>query len=182
MYIKEFEFNKRTCKGMLHCPDIEDICDLLVEEILFGKSETIIDAIYKVAEDNIDIYYDDLFNAATYEFSEYVDRVASEYDLTPNGDGYLIKLLQYAESLYYEEQLIENCDDIMRNVLIEFIKRMTITSEISYDPIDVIDFMKEYIDNISVDINDDANSVIDNFKKAVLSKFDVEFKDLRRVA
>lgn len=182
MIIQEPIFNKKTFESLWNCPDISDACDLLVEEILFGDSETIIEAIQKSAEDSIDIYYDELFKAATYEFSDYIDRVATEYGLNPDGDGYLIKLLQYAEGVYYEEQLIENCDDIMQNVLIEFIKRMTIVSDVSYDPTDILDFIEEYIDNVSVDIDDNVDSVINNFKKAVSSKFDVEFKDLRRVA
>lgn len=180
MIIKNFDFEKKEYCTPDYCLSIDDECNELVERILYSDSSYFCDAIWEIADNAVHIYDDELLEAVrTTNISEYVSRAISEFDLRPDGqDGwrYITKTIQAGECLYYEEQLHANAEEIVQNALISYLKDIQIVSEKDYNPDDINNFIKSYIDDVNVDTNDTLDSIIEDFETELKENFDVEIE------
>ncbi len=167
------------------CPSIDDECEQLIDCILDKNDVYFSDIAHEIADNAIHIYYPDLLKVLeSGALSEYIGRAINEFDLRPEDDdgfNFIMKTIQWGECLYYDEQLQENFKTIIQNTIITYLDKIVVYSEKDYDSVELEDFCESYINNIDFDENDKLNLVIDNFKSALTSKFDIEIKQLRTV-
>lgn len=107
----------------------------------------------------MDIYYNNLFEWCKYNY-EYVEEAIEEYgDVVKDRDGRVdfIRTIQQGQFLYYERQLFEDADDIIKLLAINYLleNEDEVETEMDNDRID------EMLDDIDVDTNDRMSDIKD---------------------
>lgn len=111
------------------------------------------------ADNQVDIYYNNLFEWCKYNY-EYVEEAIEEYgDVVKDRDGRVdfIRTIQQGQFLYYERQLFEDADDIIKLLAINYLleNEDEVETEMDNDRID------EMLDDIDVDTNDRMSDIKD---------------------
>ncbi len=84
--------------------------------------------------------------------------------------------LRTAEYSYFYEQLYFNLENAIKNAIINYLNKSTISYSHPEDKEIIIDFIDNYIDGISPNSNNRAESVISDFERALFSEFKAELK------
>lgn len=170
--IDNLNFSQYPYEYPFKCPDIDSLCRDLENEILGGNTEYICDMISELSDGAVDIYTSDLYKTAmTPEFAEYIEDSIREFGVPTKSENFLTKLLQMAEYSYYFEQLQNNLENIIKNAIINYINKNTISYSNPEDEERIIDFINDYIDEVQVDSDVCCSDIIENFAQELSKEF-----------
>lgn len=102
----------------------------------------ICDIISEIADNNVDIYYSDLFKWAADNYS--IIEEANEEFGTVND---ITKQIQQGQYLYNERDLYDNLEDILKFYVLDYIEKDLKIEELTEEQADKLDFDIDYSDN-----------------------------------
>ena len=161
-------------------PDIEDVCDEVVDRLTEEPTADISHIINEVAESNIEIYTAPLLEiCSSTDFQSFVDASIAEYGLPQNTDGFMEQVCQQAQEYYYRQVIYKNMDYIVTNALIKSLQSemlMIECSESSYYELEdkLYEFTEKYIKNVEYGNLDRFDKLLDNFYDNLLDKINEE--------
>lgn len=177
LYIDNLNYNQYPYEYPIGCPDVDNICRELEGEILGSNPAYICDLMTDISTRAVDIYDSQLFEKTMNpKFSKYIDDSILEFGMPEKNENFLANVLRTAEYSYFYEQLYFNLENAIKNAIINYLNKSTITYSQPEDKERIIDFIDDYIDGLSPDSNARAESVITDFERALFSKFKTEFK------
>ena len=120
-------------------------------------SAYICDAITEYADNEVHIYYSDIFDFAK-EHYDYVEQAIEEFGVATNGKKVdLLRTIQQGEFLYNEEQLYDDLEDIVKLVAVNHL----IDNDIELDE----EQTEELFDKLEgIDNNDRFDDILDAIK------------------
>lgn len=177
LYIDDFNYNQYPYEYPIGCPDIDNLCRELEGEILGSNSAYICDLITDISTRAVDIYDSQLFEKTMNpKFSKYIDDSILEFGMPEKTENFLANVLRTAEYSYFYEQLFLNLENIIKNSIINYLNKSTISYSHPEDKERIIDFIDDYIDGVSPNSNNRAESVVADFERALFSEFKAELK------
>jgi len=123
-----------------------DLGDHGDEFLNYSYSDTISDAMTEIADGNIDIYNQDLYNFISEE-PNWVEEAISEFGWNGVGST-LVGAAQMGQLVKYERDLYDNLDDCIKNVAYNYLQ-----SDLELD--EIPDELIESIDEWATDIDSD---------------------------
>lgn len=160
------------------CPDISIACSHLIESILYGRMFPIQDFVNDAARDSLYLYDDDLFATTNRNMQSYIDLVDSS-SLTGSNYAKMIKIMVYAQEMYFEEQLEANLRAIIQNALIQYVESIEIDSALPCNKERIIEFVVSYIEDIVADGSKTFCSYVEDFNDTLKDKFFAEITEYR---
>ncbi len=124
----------------------------------------IADIISEIADDSVDIYYDDLFDWAKDNWS-YIDDACQEFGMPDSKDsGIIIKLIQQGQYLASEQEIYADLDNVMLNYCYNYILYNLKIKEITDEQKEAIEEKCTNVDNNDKleDYNDFLDELFEN--------------------
>lgn len=117
------------------------------------SSGYICDIISEIADNNVDIYNYDLLEWAKGNYSyieDAIDELGTPTDRQGRAD--FIGMIRQGQYIYYEQDLYDNLDDIIKNYIYNYI-----TNELGIE--EITEEQEEEIDMLSYDNNDELETI-----------------------
>lgn len=125
----------------------------------------ICDVITEIADNNVDIYYYNLFEWVKNNW-EWVDDACSEFGMPDCHDSnIIIKLIQQGQFMYNERDLYDNLDSTMLNYCLDYIKRALEHETITQSQYDELENKCTNVDN---------NDTLEDFEDFCKELFETE--------
>lgn len=144
--MKEKKLNVKEIKEELK----GNVCDTYCDCICDYSDGYIGDIISEIADNHIDIYYNDLFDWAKGNTS-WIEEANEELG-TPND---IIEQIQQGQYIAYTQELYDNFNDMIQLFIYDYIYNTLNIEEITEE-------QKEAIDMLSYDNNDKLENIIDD--------------------
>lgn len=151
IYLEELKDNLKA--GM------NDISIDFASDYDITQDDYISDLFCEYADNRVDVYNSNLLEWAKYNY-EYIEEAIDEYgDVAkdPSGRADFMRTIQQGQFLYYERQLYEDAEDIIKLLAINYLleNEDEVETEMDNDRID------EMLDDIDVDTNDRMSDIKD---------------------
>lgn len=119
------------------------------------------DVISEIADNNIDIYYNDLFEWLKDNYG-YIEEALAEFGTPTNYNGHVdfIKIIQQGQYLAYEQELYENLKDILKFFVFDYIEKQLEIIEITEEQLEEIEIEIDFEDN-----NEQLENIIDKINE-----------------
>lgn len=129
------------------------------EEIANYSSGYVCDIITEIADNNVDIYYYDLFEWAKNNFS-IIEEANEELGINPN----IIKQIQQGQFYSYQRDLYENLENIIKYYVFDYIQEVLEIEEITEEQLNELEIEIDFTDNSErlENINDEINEIFKN--------------------
>lgn len=129
------------------------------EEITNYSSGYVGDILTEIADNNVDIYYYDLFEWAKNNFS-IIEEANEEMGINPD----ITKQIQQGQFYSYQRELYENLEDIMKYYVFNYIQEALEIEEITEEQLNELEFEINFTDNNEEleNINDKINEIFNN--------------------
>ena len=129
------------------------------EEITNYSSGYICDILTEIADNNVDIYYYDLFEWAKNNFS-IIEEANEEMGINPD----ITKQIQQGQFYSYQRELYENLEDIMKYYVFNYIQETLEIEEITEKQLNELEFEIDFTDNNEEleNINDKIEEIMKN--------------------
>lgn len=126
------------------------------EEITNYSSGYVCDILTEIADNNVDIYYYDLFEWAKNNFS-IIEEANEEMGMNPD----ITKQIQQGQFYSYQRELYENLEDIMKYYVFNYIQEALGIEEITEEQLNELEFEIDFTDNNEEleNINDKINDI-----------------------
>lgn len=108
----------------------------------YNNDEYVCDVVGYLSDNNIDIYYSDLFDWAKGNYS-YIDDAIKEFGKPDN----FLQYIQQGQYLYYEQEIYDNIDQYIKLYCFNYLLRDKDVEEITEDQFNEIMESLENIDN-----------------------------------
>ena len=130
----------------------------------YGGSIYVCVAIRYIADENVDIYYSDLFDWAKENY-DYINEANEEFGIPKDGD--IIKQIQQGQFYAIEQEIYENLQDCIKNYAYKYIldDEELNTLEISEEKFSCLERELEKIDN-----NNTFNDIIEVVNDILLNE------------
>ena len=129
------------------------------EEITNYSSGYVGDILTEIADNNVDIYYYDLFEWAKNNFS-IIEEANEEMGINPD----ITKQIQQGQFYSYQRELYENLEDIMKYYVFNYIQETLEIEEITEEQLNELEFEIDFTDNNEEleNINDKIEEIMKN--------------------
>lgn len=129
------------------------------EEITNYSSGYVCDIITKIANNNVDIHYYDLFEWAKNNFS-IIEEANEELGINPD----IIKQIQQGQFYSYQRDLYENLENIIKYYVFDYIQEVLEIEEITEEQLNELEIEIDFTDNSErlENINDEINEIFKN--------------------
>ena len=170
MVIPKGSIERKAYHWPSRCPDISLACSHLIESILYCKMFPVQDFVNDAARDSLYLYDDDLFATTNSNMQSYIDLVDSS-SLTGSNYAKMIKIMVYAQEMYFEEQLEANLQAIIQNALIQYVESIDISAALPCNRERITAFFVSHIENIIADSSKPFNTYIEDLNNAISENF-----------